>query len=63
MCPYMKETICEMVGISPRHLECAKLENCYGDGWTNCNTYISQFFFDSNDEYIGGPCKIDIRVA
>lgn len=58
MCPYMKETICEMVGISPRHLECARMENCIGDGWTNCNTYISQFFFDANDEYIGEPCKV-----
>lgn len=63
MCPYMKETICEMAGISPEHLECAKIENCNGDGWKGCNTYISQFFFDSNDEYIGGPCEVDVKAA
>ncbi len=52
MCPYLKGTICEMVGLSPAHLECVRVANCLEDGTLACDVYISQFFFDSNDEYI-----------
>ncbi len=53
MCPYLNGTICKMVGISPTHVECARNETCHGDHLLTCDVYISQFFFDSNDEYIG----------
>jgi hypothetical protein len=53
MCPYLKGMICQMVGISPAHLECVRTENCHSGNSLTCDVYISQFFFDSNDEYIG----------
>lgn len=53
MCPYLRGTVCEMVGISAAHVDCAKTENCDSGNSLTCDVYISQFFFDSNDEYIG----------
>jgi len=52
MCPNLKHTICTMVDIGPEHVDCVMEEHCLGDGWPDCNLYISQFFFDKNDEYI-----------
>ncbi len=52
MCPQLKDAICAMVGMGPEHLECVREESCLGDGWTSCGVYISQFFFDKDDEYI-----------
>jgi hypothetical protein len=52
MCPHMKGMICRMVDVEPEHLDCVRGENCLGDGWKSCGVYISQFFFDKNDELI-----------
>jgi hypothetical protein len=52
MCPQLKDTICGMADIGPEHLDCVQEEHCLGDGWPGCSVYISQFFFDRNDNYI-----------
>lgn len=52
MCPQLKGTICRLVDVGPEHLDCVREENCLGNGWQSCGVYISQFFFDSNDEPI-----------
>ena len=52
MCPRLKNTICTMVDIGPTHLDCVSEGHCNGEGWPDCSVYISQFFFDRNDEYI-----------
>jgi hypothetical protein len=52
MCPQLKDTICRMVDMGPEHLDCVQEEHCLGDGWPGCSVYISQFFFDRNDEFI-----------
>ena len=52
VCPKIKGSTCEIVDMGPEHLECVREENCLGDGWPDCGVYISQFFFDKDDEYI-----------
>ena len=52
MCPNLKGTICNMIDVGPEHVECVREENCLGEGWQNCGIYISQFFFDKDDELI-----------
>jgi len=63
MCPKLKGAICDMVGISPEKLECVKREDCLSASWTDCEIYISQFFFDRNDEYIGTPFQKGSKAA
>jgi len=63
MCPKLKGTICDMVDVSPEYVECASMENCLSGASLDCAIYISQFFFDENDEYIGTPSKWDSRAA
>lgn len=53
MCPELRNTVCTLVEIGPKYLECVSEEHCNGEGWwPHCNVYISQFFFDKNDDYI-----------
>ena len=53
MCPKLRGAVCDMVDLNPEHMECAKSEGCLSDDWVNCEIYISQFFFDRDDEYVG----------
>jgi hypothetical protein len=52
MCPHLNDTICRMIDVGPEHLDCVREEHCLGDGWTSCDVYISQFFFDRHDKLI-----------
>jgi len=52
MCPQLKDAVCRIVDIGPEHVECVTEEHCLGENSPDCKLYISQFFFDSNDEYI-----------
>ena len=52
VCPQLKDTVCRIVDLGPEHLDCVREENCLGNGWPGCGVYISQFFFDGNDEPI-----------
>ncbi len=53
MCPKLKGAVCDMVDIRPEHVDCASKADCLSNAWVDCQLYISQFFFDQNDEYIG----------
>jgi hypothetical protein len=52
MCPKMKGAVCSLVDISPHSLECVSVRDCFGGDWPTCGVYVSQFFFDRNDEFV-----------
>jgi hypothetical protein len=52
MCPKMKGTVCNLVDLSPISVECVNVSDCLGSDWRSCGVYISQFFFDKDDELI-----------
>ena len=53
MCPQLKDVICRIVDIGPEHVECVTEDHCLGEYWPDCSVYVSQFFFDKNDEFVG----------
>ncbi len=52
MCPKLKGAICSMVELSPNNLVCVDASDCFGGDWQHCSVYVSQFFFDKNDEFV-----------
>ena len=53
MCPKMIDGICALGDIEPEHIGCASSKQCQGKNWSDCSVYVSQFFFDSSDKFIG----------
>jgi hypothetical protein len=50
-CPYLEEEFCRMSGIERGMEEFIDKKLCRSSEWNKCTVYISQFYYDPNDNY------------
>jgi hypothetical protein len=50
-CPYLEEDFCRISGIEREMAGYIDKTCCYSNKWNKCSIYISQFFYDPNDNY------------
>lgn len=50
-CPYLEDGFCTISGIERETAGYIDKNSCYSNEWNKCSIYISQFFYDPNDNY------------
>ncbi len=50
-CPYLDEDFCRISGTQQEMSIWTDKNCCYSNEWNKCSIYITQFYYDPNDNY------------
>jgi len=50
-CPYLEKDLCRISGVEREMSGHIDKNCCYSNEWNKCSIYISQFYYDPNDNY------------
>jgi hypothetical protein len=50
MCPKLKQSVCEVVGLEPEHVECTDKRRCFSGKWEWCKLYMVELLLSCYED-------------